>query len=139
MPRMFNGWRRGERGASVAEMALVAGLLLLLVVGVSELGRAFHAYITITNASREGARYASRFPSLQAGIEQAVKDEVAGSGVDPAELIISYPLGLGNASGQPIAVEVTFNLPTVAGGIIGLGDLTLRSRTDMVVFGLDTP
>ena len=48
-----------ERGQSVVEMALVATLLLSLVGGVVDFGSAFHHYIIITNAAREGARYAA--------------------------------------------------------------------------------
>jgi hypothetical protein len=139
MIQLRRGQQRGEDGSQLVEMALVLFLLLLLLAGVVDVGRAFHHYMIITNASREGARYASRFPLDQGGIDAAVKNEVTFSDVDPDRLSISYPLGLGNASGDPIAVEVALNLPTIIGGIIGQGDLTLSSRTDMVVFGLDTP
>jgi len=51
---------RSERGQSLVELALVLPLLILLLMGIADLGRAFYSYIEITNAAREGARYAVR-------------------------------------------------------------------------------
>jgi hypothetical protein len=45
-----------ERGQSMAEMALVLPLFLLLVFGIVEIGRAFAARQALTSAAREGAR-----------------------------------------------------------------------------------
>jgi Flp pilus assembly protein TadG len=59
-------WKRmskQERGSSLTELALILPVLALMVMGIVDLGRAFHDYVVITNASRVGARYASRFPS----------------------------------------------------------------------------
>ena len=46
-------WAAGEKGANLVEAAMVVPLLLLLLVGVSDMGRAYHTYITIINAARE--------------------------------------------------------------------------------------
>jgi len=129
---------RDRRGASAAELALVMPLLLLLAVGVADLGRAFNNYIVITNASREGARYASHFPSYKAGIENATIAEAAGSGVALTATNISI-IGLGTATGQPIKVQITYDFSTIVGSIAGLPNLTLRSGTEMVVFGPNSP
>jgi Flp pilus assembly protein TadG len=48
--------RRGERGAAAVEFALVVPLLVALVLGIAEFGRAYHVVTTITGAAREGAR-----------------------------------------------------------------------------------
>jgi Flp pilus assembly protein TadG len=47
---------RGERGAAVIEFALVLPILVLLVLGIMEFGRAYHVQTTISGAAREGAR-----------------------------------------------------------------------------------
>lgn len=47
-----------ELGAEVFEFALVAPLLLMLLIGIVWIGRAYNTYETITRAAREGARYA---------------------------------------------------------------------------------
>jgi Flp pilus assembly protein TadG len=49
---------RNERGQFALELALVAPLLLVLVFLTFEFGRVFGSWLVITNAAREGARYA---------------------------------------------------------------------------------
>ena len=46
----------GERGTSVAELAICLPLLLLIVFGIIEFGFMLYDKAVITNASREGAR-----------------------------------------------------------------------------------
>jgi hypothetical protein len=50
--------RRRERGQSLAEFALVAPLFFLLLFAIIEAGRFIYYYETLSNATREGARYA---------------------------------------------------------------------------------
>ena len=133
---------RGQRGQSLVELALVMLLLLLLLVGVVDFGRAFHSYITITNASREGARRASRFPRAEdedhikgAAIREAQLSDVA---LDPSDIVID---SLPALPGEPVRVTVTYEFPTIMGSmvnsILGTDNITLQASTQMVVFGLD--
>ena len=46
----------GDRGAAAVEFALLLPLLLLIVFGLIDFGRALDAQITLTQAAREGAR-----------------------------------------------------------------------------------
>ena len=45
-----------ERGAAVVEFAIVLPFLMLLLIGIIELGLLFYNQQVLTNASREGAR-----------------------------------------------------------------------------------
>jgi Flp pilus assembly pilin Flp len=45
-----------ERGAAAVEFALLLPLLVLIVFGIVDFGRAINAQITLTQAAREGAR-----------------------------------------------------------------------------------
>lgn len=45
-----------ERGAAAVEFALLAPVLLLMVMGIAEFGRAYHVQATISQAAREGVR-----------------------------------------------------------------------------------
>src|SRR5690554_6261470 len=49
---------RSRRGQTMAEFALTLPILLLLMFGVIEFARIFHAWVTLQNAARAAARYA---------------------------------------------------------------------------------
>ncbi len=50
----------GEKGQAIVEVALAVPLLLVLMMGVFDYGRAIHAQAVITNMSREAANLISR-------------------------------------------------------------------------------
>lgn len=52
--------KRRQRSQALIEFALVSPVLLLLLFGVIDLGRAIFFYVTINHAAREGARVAVR-------------------------------------------------------------------------------
>lgn len=55
--RYATATRRGRsRGQTLAEFALVLPVLIVMLMGIFDLGRAIFAYNAITNAAREGAR-----------------------------------------------------------------------------------
>ena len=47
---------RSERGAAAVEFALVVPILLVLLLGIIEFGRAYNVQISLTHAARETAR-----------------------------------------------------------------------------------
>jgi Flp pilus assembly protein TadG len=55
--RLAGKWQE-DSGAELVEAAFVLPLLLMLLMGIFWLGRAYDVYETITRAAREGARYA---------------------------------------------------------------------------------
>jgi Flp pilus assembly protein TadG len=121
-----------ERGASLVETALALLLLLLLLAGVIDVGRAFGSYEIITNAAREGARYGARFSWHEAGIRSAVTAEVADTGVPPAALGISIA-GLSAPAGETIRVTVSYDFATILGNIVGAPSFSLSSSAAMVI------
>lgn len=59
--RVGSGWRfrlAGERGQALLETALTLPLVLLVAVSIFEFGRAYQTSQVLTNAAREGARFA---------------------------------------------------------------------------------
>ena len=54
---------RSEGGVALVEFALVAPVLILVLVGILDIGRAVNAYVTISNGAREGAHYAALHPT----------------------------------------------------------------------------
>ena len=57
---------KSERGQSLTELALSMVLMLILLAGVADLGRAFFTYVALRDAAQEGALYGSfAFGELQ--------------------------------------------------------------------------
>jgi Flp pilus assembly protein TadG len=50
---------QGKRAQALAEMAVMVPFLIIGMMGMLDLGRAFYYQIALTNAVREGARYAA--------------------------------------------------------------------------------
>lgn len=50
--------RRSERGQSLVETALVLPILLIILMGIFDFGRAIYAYNAVSNSAREAARLA---------------------------------------------------------------------------------
>jgi Flp pilus assembly protein TadG len=59
MKRVRQLLRRNEKGAAIVEFALVVPLLLLLLWGIVDIGRAFYTLNNLASAVREGARSAA--------------------------------------------------------------------------------
>ena len=55
---MKSDYRSRERGSAMVEAAITIPLLLVLMVGIFEVGRAYQTWQVLTNAAREGARFA---------------------------------------------------------------------------------
>ena len=53
---MKTDMRNGERGQAMIETAIALPLLLVMMVGIFEVGRAYETWQVLTNAAREGAR-----------------------------------------------------------------------------------
>lgn len=52
--------RRAKRGQGLVEFAIILPILLLLLIGLAELGFALRNYLVVVNADREGCRFAAR-------------------------------------------------------------------------------
>lgn len=64
-----------ERGQAAVEFALVAGLLMTLLMGIFDLGRAVAVSASLANAVNEGARL-SAYGAEGAAEQQAIRDAV---------------------------------------------------------------
>ena len=62
-----------DHGAALVELAFVTPILLLLLFGAIDLGRAFYVGIEVANAAHAGAEYGSINPSNTAGITAAAQ------------------------------------------------------------------
>lgn len=67
--------RRRNSGQSLIEMAIITPLLLLLGLGVIDMGRFAYIGILVGNAARAGAAYGAKAPGDSAGIVTATCDD----------------------------------------------------------------
>lgn len=123
----------GERGSNLVEAAFVLPVLLLLLAGVADLGRAFHDYIVLTAAAREGAYFAAYFPDqitlIQDRVLQATND--AGVPVVRNNITVAQTVGVGGE--RSVRVSVANRVELILGGILGLDALTIRSYAEMPI------
>ena len=110
------------------EFAIILPLMVLLLTGLSDLGRAYSNYIIVTNAAREGARYGARLWWDGAGIQAAVARETRSG----SQLTCAAPAwGTQNDSdGKAVYVTVSCSFRTMFQGAI-----TLRNTVRMKMEG----
>lgn len=76
--KSFYKSRRGERGATAVEFALVAPVFLMFMLGIIDLGRLFWVKSLMEYSVGQTARFAMVNPSTsQAALEQYATDEIS--------------------------------------------------------------
>jgi len=129
-------WAR-QKGQALVELALILPLLLLLVFGIIEFGRALYIKNTLSNAAREGARRAAVTTPWTTAQTDALKDYVKSTiQVDQAGIVItissapnSPPL---SGQGDSVTVNVALPFTPVVGSIIPqLKNITLVGQSSM--------
>lgn len=138
--------RRREEGQSAVEIAMILPVLLILVVGVMEMGQAWRVYQITTTVARDGARLAMLPGTLEDDVRSTVLSRVQASGLDPDRATILFNDGQGlcddvDCTGEPESVKVQYPfefpfLDNVAGIICGgcgesFGSVTITSETVM--------
>jgi len=137
--RMNDGRRRQlpnmEAGQSMVEFALILPILLLMVLGVVDFGRAFFTYEALANAAREGARYCALNAPATIGTQNRVQNELEGS--VPGLVIATTTCATDPGSGQPVTVKAaaTFSPITPRIGSLFSGtsgaDCPSKAATDL--------
>jgi Flp pilus assembly protein TadG len=76
---------KGESGTAIIEFALVLSFLLLLMVGITEIGRAFWYYDALQKAVRDGARCVSAngIVAFEPTCQQLVVNSANAAGISP--------------------------------------------------------
>jgi len=113
-----------DRGANLVEMALVVPLLVLMLAGVLDLGRAYHTYIVMLNAAREGARYGVDHWTDEGGMVARVFSEAQANGVDLSGASVTVDQ---SGSGNPVTVTVNLGFDTVMGGVLGMPSFPIEA------------
>ncbi|MHA7173099.1 TadE/TadG family type IV pilus assembly protein [Arthrobacter monumenti] len=103
--------KSSERGAVAVELAILLPVLLLLVLGIAEFGRAFNAQITVTHAAREGVRVMAISEGSEALAAKSAAKNAAAS-LDPTRMTIDP----GTCTpGAQVTMTITYELDTITG------------------------
>ena len=115
--------RRGRRGASATELALLLPILLLLLVACVDFGRIAYGHIAVTNAARAAAGFGSVNPftastqgTWTTQVRQAAIDEMSQmSGFNQSQLTVT---ATSSTSGEPngmwrVQVSVSYPFQTL--------------------------
>lgn len=128
--------RRSSRGQSLVELALALPFLILVLVGVLDLGRLLNSYVVITNAAREGARYGIDHPADTPGIQDAAEHEGEDSGIeiDSSKVTVLPSDPALRTTGTPITVTVSYDHKMILTYIFaGLQTIPIKSGAVMQV------
>jgi Flp pilus assembly protein TadG len=150
-----------ERGSALVEFAFVCIIFLTLLFGITGFGHALYAYHFVSNAAREGSRWAAvngktcagdascTAPATSTDIQNYVKTIIP-QGVDATKVTItpSWPVksgspqicsaavgGLGpfaNYPGCTVEVQVQYTFNMIF-PLVSTGPLTFSSSSDMVI------
>jgi len=138
------------RGQSLVEFSLVLPVLLIMVFGIIDFGMGLRSYISLTNATREGARFAAvgnpagAYPDDCDGSTSTSavgRVCVAMEGLDLGDVqtvSVTYPNGQSPGSDVLVTAEYTYNFITPLGDLMGFfsggvfpNTLDLQTSTDM--------
>lgn len=100
---------KSVRGQAMVEFALVAPLLMMLVIGVFEFGRAWNVYQVITEAARAGARAAvvADASVTQDSVIATITHDLTRAGLNPSGLDVSVT-GWRAGTGTPASVSIQY-------------------------------
>ena len=106
--------RKRERGSAMVETAITIPLLLVLMVGIFEVGRAYETWQVLTNAAREGARMAvmpTNDPATTTGLVREYMSNGQLINSATASVVIDEGASI-NVNGTPVSASlVTVDYP----------------------------
>ena len=115
--------RKAEDGAVAVEFAILAPLLIMILLGIMEFGRAYNVQISLSNAAREGVRVMA-INSNQTAAKSAARN-AAGAlnpGLTDERIIFKYqtnpattPVPTACAANIQVTVTIDYALTTMTG------------------------
>jgi Flp pilus assembly protein TadG len=122
--------RDRDRGAAVVEFALVLPLLVLLVFGIAEFGRAYSIQTTLSGAARDGVRVMA-LQNSPALARSAVKAAAPNLHLADAQISVTPGTCVASAANPTATAVVTVTYPfTFITGLVGTS-VTLTGKGSM--------
>jgi Flp pilus assembly protein TadG len=125
---------RDQSGAALVEFALLLPILMLLLLGMLDLGKAFNYWIDETHLAHEGARFAAvgKNPGPGATLQESLKQRANTAELEGRlQVCVSYPNGA--IVGEPVEVSVTSTYPflTFVANKLGVAQKTITATSTM--------
>ncbi len=141
--------KKAEKGQSLIELAISMVILLTLLAGIFDLGRAILAFFVLQDAAEEGMVFGTSFPTDCNQIDQRIRDNITNNIIDENAMVISIWIqgdaGETSCYSIPYAqvyatrtmrIEITADFPIsmpLLGGILGSQTIPLRVETNGVI------
>ena len=125
-------------GATAVQFAFVAPILILLTLGIVDMGRFGLAATAMRNGAIEAARFASlrgaasAAPATVSAIVAVAKDQAVG--VPPDDLSVVVAWSPDNNPGSQVKVKLSYAFSPFISALIPLPDIQLARSSAMVVF-----
>ncbi|MFE4543802.1 TadE/TadG family type IV pilus assembly protein [Arthrobacter sp. NPDC056727] len=115
--------KASERGAVAVEFAILAPVLIMILLGIMEFGRAYNVQNSLTNAAREGVRSMAVNNNPTAALSAAknaaslVSPKLQDSNVAFAFQTVpaTTPAPTSCSAGVQVTVTISYNLSTMTG------------------------
>lgn len=129
---------RRERGQGMVEFAFSVTIMVLILMGIVDLGRAYYIYVALTNAAGEGAAYASMNPNCLScsdpnNVNYRVRNESL-RGIIQTDNIESVTVTTSGTPqmGSPVRVVVTYRYDFITPYLpaLGFSTITLRAAAE---------
>ena len=131
--------RRGSRGQSLVEVALVLPVLVMLMLGLLDFGRAYYAVVALRDAADEGAAYAAINPTDVLGIRRRASEASPQLvPIAPNDVHVVYPPVL--YAGAPITVTTSYTMELYtpfANMLVDGSQLQLRGQASHPILSTD--
>ena len=153
-------WTRGgtgrlvheERGAALAEFALVLPMLLLVLFGMLDFGKAFNYWIDSTHLANEGARWAvvNRNPATSGTLQNYIQQQADTQQLRDGATVTIQACDADSSGtigpGDPVKVNVSYDynwLPFIGSSIGAVtttlsGSATMRLEQKPTAYTLDS-
>ena len=129
--------KNGEKGQALVEFTLLVPIFLLLLFAIVDFGMGFHAWITVTNSAREGARLGAVMATEQQIVDRVYQTSDLTN--EATNMTVSVQ-GEQGAPGGSVVVEVDYDYDLItplsgmiqffSGNVIG-PTLTFSSTAEM--------
>lgn len=127
---------RRERGGTMVETALVLSVLMMVLIGTIEFGRAIWTYNTVAYATRQGLRYAMVRGTANPATDAQIKDIIAANavGLSKDNLAVTTSWLPNRQRGATVEVRVQYPFRFAVSPVLGsAASFTMASTGSAIV------